>query len=366
MPNYLVYLFILLFNPLQASIFSDKHSQSADAVDSIVREFYEQEKFNGVILLAKGDSILYTGSYGKANFEWSIPHSPDSKFRIASITKTFTAALTLRLIEDGYLSIDDLVTDHLTDYPARTGDKITIEHLLEQSAGIPDYISLPGFLNSNAFLKHNTDSFPEYFKDLELNFEPGSDWDYGNSEYYLLGLIIEKVTGMCYQQAMEMYLLRPAGLKQTGFVTEDGVIPNYSGGYSRDESGLKIAPVIHPSVCFSAGMMYSTALDLHRFVRALYRDKKILSDQSTDIMTTQRLADYGLGVFVGDQVIGGKRYSALLHMGEIYGYTSQVSYFPENDYTVIILDNTQKCPSRLYFAIIDLLPDFHIMEVAGS
>jgi len=362
MSFYLIYLLIVLSNPIQEIVYADDQEESIAAIDSIVQEFHEKGAFNGVILIAKGDTVLYTGLYGKSNFEWEIPHSLDSKFRIASITKTFTAVLTLRLIEEGYLCFDDVITDHLEDYPPKTGNRITIKHLLTQTSGIPDYISLPGFKESKAFLQHERESFPEYFKNMELIFEPGSDWDYGNSEYYLLGLIIEQVTGMCYQGAIDLYILKPAGLHQTGFVTESKVISKYSGGYIRDETGLKTAPSIHSSVCFSAGMMYSTASDLHRFVRALYKEGQLLSPQKIDLMTTQQNADYGLGVFVGSQIIGGIKCSVLLHMGEIFGYSSQVSYFPENDYTLIILDNTQQCPSRLYFAIMDMLPGFHLPD----
>ena len=359
MTSFLIFLFLLLFNSSQDPVQQNELRESIAHVDSIVKEFHKEGMFNGVVLLAKGDTVLYTGSYGKANFEWIIPHSLDSRFRIASITKAFTAVLTLKLIEENYLNLDDVITDHISDYPSETGDKITIKHLLNQTAGIPDYLSLPGFMESEAFLKHDKHSFPDYFKDLELEFEPGSDWDYGNSEYYLLGLIIENVTGTSYEQAMEKYILGPAELLNTGFVTEQKVIPNYSGGYIRDESGIKVAPAMHPTVCFSAGMMYSTALDLNKFIRVLYRDKKLLSDHFTDLMTTQLIADYGFGIFTGNQFINGKRYKTLLHMGEIHGCSSQVSYFPETDYSVIILDNTQQCPAKLYFEIKDLLPDFH-------
>ena len=359
MTSFLISLF-LLCNAFQDHVQQNENGVSIGEVDSIVQAFHEKGMFNGVVLLAKGDTILYTGAYGKANFEWNIPHSLDSKFRIASITKAFTAVLTLTLIEENYLRLDDVITDHISDYPSETGDRITIKHLLKQTAGIPDYLSLPGFMESKAFIMHDKHSFPDDFKDLELEFEPGSDWDYGNSEYYLLGLIIENVTGTSYQQAVKNYILGPAELLNTGFVTEHKVIPNYSRGYIRDESGIKVAPNMHPSVCFSAGMMYSTALDLNRFVRILYRDKKLLNDQFTDLMIKQHKEDYGLGVFKGFQVIDGKRYSTLLHMGEIHGYSSQLSYFPENDYTVIILDTTQQCPAKLYFEIRDILPDFHL------
>ncbi len=358
-------LLTILLTSSGTTFFHDKSKESL-AVDSIVQEFYDQNRFNGVILLAKEDTILYSGAFGMANFEWQIPHSLESRFRIASITKTFTATLILKLIEDGKICFNDVITDYLIDYPQESGSKITIEHLLVQSSGIPDYISLPGFLEKDAYLSHDVNTFPECFNKMELKFEPGSDWDYGNSEYYLLGLIIEQVTGLSYQEAIQRFILDPIGLYNTGFVTPGAVISNYSGGYTRSKEGVESAPAIHPSVCFSAGMMYSSATDLRIFMRALYQKKSVLGEKMLDVMTTQRMADYGYGVFVGYQTIQGTRHRTYLHMGEIHGYTAQISYFPDNEYTVIILDNTQQCASILYFAIMDLLPEFHLMEVAGS
>lgn len=358
-------LVLALFISSGTTFFHDKNDDVL-ALDEIVREFHANDRFNGVVLLAKENTILYSGSYGMANFEWQIPQSTESRFRIASITKTYTATLILKLIEEGEISFDDVITDHLPDYPHKSGHRITIEHLLVQSAGIPDYLSLPGFLEIDAYLSHDVNTFPECFKNLDLKFEPGSDWDYGNSEYYLLGLIIERVTGLSYQEAMQKYILDPAGLHQTGFVIPGAVISNYANGYIRNSNGIETAPAIHPSVCYSAGMMYSSAADLHKFVQKLYHDKSILSEEILDVMTTRHMADYGYGVFIGYQVIQGDRHTTYLHMGEIHGYTAQVSYFPDNGYTVIILDNTQQCASRLYFAIMDILPDFSPAETAAD
>lgn len=358
MAGYFFTCLMILTLPFTAISSHETATDREKNVDSIVKDFYQQGMFNGVILLAKEDSILYSGVFGKANFEWDVPLTLDTRFRIASITKTFTAVLTLKLIEQGKLNFDDVITDHLPDYPSKTGDIITIEHLLVQSSGIPDYLTLPGFMESKSALVHNIYEFPNYFKDLDLNFEPGSDWNYGNSEYYLLGLIIEQITNMSYEAAMQAYILDPAGLTNTGFVTADSVIEKFAGGYIMTSSGIEIASIIHPSVCYSAGMMYSTAGDLHKFMNALYLRNTILSEEYTRKLTIERMANYGCGVYVGYQVIDNVRNPAFLHVGEIHGYAVQVTYFPEKEYTLVIMDNTQQCPARLYFAIMETLPGF--------
>ncbi len=155
---------------------SPGHSQSSESakkIDAALSTLYEYGMFNGVVLAAKGDDIIYHEAFGIANFEWNIPNSTDTRFKIASITKAFTATLVICLLEAGKLSMDDVITDHLPDYPTSPGDRITVEHLMVQSAGIPDYLKLPGFLEEIAIREHDRYEFFQHFADLDLEFEPG-------------------------------------------------------------------------------------------------------------------------------------------------------------------------------------------------
>lgn len=310
--------------------------------------------FNGVVLAAMGDDIIYHKAFGKANFEWNIPNTTDTRFKIASITKFFTAALVMRLVEAGKLATDDVITDHLPDYPSSTGDRITIEHLLVQSAGIPDYLEQPGFLEEAAMCRHDRYEFIRHFADLELEFEPGTDWNYGNSGYYLLGLIIEQSTGMSYESALQHYILEPAGLENTGYAASSKIIENLADGYVRTPEGLERAPFFHSSAGFSAGMMYATTEDLFRWVRKLYHGG-LIKEQHLQNMITPQKEDYGYGIFIGNQRLGERKELVLGHSGNIHGFSSQLTYFAFSDYTLIILDNTQQCTSRIFFAIREIL-----------
>ncbi len=327
----------------------------AEAIDSTLTRLHDYGLFNGVVLAAHGDEIIYHEAFGMANFEWAIPNTTDTRFKIASITKSFTANLVLSLVEDGKLSLDDVITDYLPDYPADTGNRITIEHLLVQSAGIPDYLDLPGFLEEKAIHQHDRYEFVEHFSGLELEFEPGTDWNYGNSGYYLLGLIIEQASGLTYENALQKYILDPAGLHDTGYAASGKIIERLAGGYEKTPAGYERAPFFHSSAGFSAGMIYSTAGDLFRWTRALFNGQLLQDQEYLRNMVTPQKEDYGYGVFIGSQRIGSKRDLVLSHAGNIHGFSSQLTYFAFSDYTLIILDNTRQCTSRTFFALRDLL-----------
>lgn len=359
MTGFKIIILTLFFAHLSLVAFSQTATkESIREIDRIMIEFVKDDGFNGVILLARNNEILYSNAFGKASFEWDIPNAVDTRFKIASITKTFTAVLVLHLAEKERLSLSDKITDYLPDYPTETGDKINIEHLLTQTAGIPDYLEIPDFLSTLALQEHDRHSFPKFFQDMDLEFEPGTDWSYGNSEYYLLGLIIERVTGMSYEEAMQTYILNPVGMQNTGFAQTGKVVPKLASGYMKKNNQFILAPFIHSSVCFSAGMMYADALDLLRFMQALYTKESILSREYLDILISKKVPDYGCGVFVGRQNINGVDVPVYVHLGSINGYASQITYFPDNKYTVILIDNTQQCVSRIYFAIRDKLPGF--------
>ena len=330
-------------------------SDRFERMDSTLSTIHEYGMFNGVVLAAIGDDIVYHKAFGMADFEQDIPNTPKTRFKIASITKSFTATLVMRLVETGKLSLEDVITDHLPDYPSSTGSRITLEHLLVQSAGIPDYLELPGFLENEAKKQHDKCGFIRHFADLDLEFEPGTDWNYGNSGYYLLGLIVEQVTGMSYEKAMRQYVLEPAGLENSGYAASDSQIDRLATGYVKTPEGYEQAPFFHSSAGFSAGMMYSTAGDLFRWVRELYNGDLIQNQKHLQNMITPQKEDYGYGIFVGNQRIGDRSELVLGHAGNIHGFSSQLTYFAFSDYTLIILDNTQQCTARILFTIRDML-----------
>ena len=151
-----------------------------------------------------------------ANMEWGIPNTPDTKFRLGSITKQFTAMLTLQLVEQGKIKLDAKISDYLTDYRQDIGQKVTIHHLLTHTSGIPSYTGQPGFFENVSRNPYKVGDFVKKYTSGELEFEPGSKFSYNNSGYFLLGAIIERVTGKAYEQALKELILRSSWYEEHG------------------------------------------------------------------------------------------------------------------------------------------------------
>jgi CubicO group peptidase (beta-lactamase class C family) len=204
-------------------------------MEEVIHSYGGSNKFMGSILVARNDQILLDKGYGYANLEWQVPNSPDTKFRLGSITKQFTAACILLLKERGKLKTDDLVKKYLPDAPA-TWDHITIYNLLTHTSGIPNFTEFPDYQSSEA-----TPTTPEQlvarFRDKPLEFQPGEDWRYSNSNYVLLGYLIEKITGQRYQDFVEENIFMPLGMQNSGYDSNTAIIPQRAGGYSPGPNG---------------------------------------------------------------------------------------------------------------------------------
>jgi len=173
-----------------AGVFAQKDVQKK--IDGLVKQYNEYGQFNGSILVADQGKVIYEKGFGMANMEWGIPNGPDTKFRIGSITKQFTAALILQLVDEGKIKLDGRLSDYLPDYRKDTGEKVTIHQLLNHTSGIPSYTSNPEFFPKHSRNAYGVPEFVKTFASGDLEFEPGSKFSYNNSGYTLLGAIIEK------------------------------------------------------------------------------------------------------------------------------------------------------------------------------
>ena len=225
------------FAPLLALVLAAQHTlapQDPDAgtleqrVDRFVRPYVASNNFTGVILVRRARQLQLNKGYGMANYELGVVNQPWTRFHIASITKAFTAAAILMLEERGKLSLDDSVSHHLPGYP--NGGRIRIKHLIEHTAGIPNLGSGPDWAREER-LPHTTEALVALFKDLPLEFEPGSETRYSNSNYNLLTLIIEKVSGQGYESFLRQNIWNPLGLRSTVDGTDmSRLIPNRATG----------------------------------------------------------------------------------------------------------------------------------------
>src|SRR5579863_7465067 len=197
-------------------------AQDVSRMDQVVQSYVADKKFMGSVLVARGDEVLLSKGYGSANLEWNIPNSPATKFRLGSITKQFTAASILLLEERGKLKTDDPVKKYMPDAPA-AWDKITIFNLLTHTSGIPSFTSFPDYRSTEGTTT-TPKALVDRFRDKPLEFQPGEKWNYSNSGYVLLGYLLEKVSGQSYADFVTENILKPVGMKDSGYDSNSAVI----------------------------------------------------------------------------------------------------------------------------------------------
>lgn len=310
------------------------------AVHDLLTGYHEAGLLNGTVLVAEGDDVVYENGFGEADRSWDIPNGPDTRFRIGSVTKQFTAALTLQLVEEGLVDLEAPITRYLPDYPAAQGDRVTVHHLLSHTSGIPEHVGADGFSD---IMRDPVapDSFLAVFSGGDLDFEPGSAFHYSNSGYYVLGVLIEHVTGQSYADALRDRLFEPLGLADTRYDDGEAIIEHAARGYSRAGSGYRHADYFDPSVPYAAGMISSTARDLLRWTRALHAAEPFEKEETLERMTTPVMNDYAYGLGASELDVAETPVRAFGHDGDVPGFSSFVVYFPEYERTVVVLDNTQ-------------------------
>lgn len=314
--------------------------QTAKQIDELMKQYYDYGQFNGSILVAEKGKVVYAKGLGLANMEWSIPNQPDTKFRIGSITKQFTATLILQLVEEGKLKLDGKITDYLTDYRKDTGERVTIHHLLNHTSGIPSYTSRPDFRTAIMRNPYKVADFVKQLTSGDLEFEPGSKFSYNNSGYVLLGAIIEKVTGKSYETVLTERILKPLGMTNSGYDNTSPLLAKRASGYEKRPSGYVNAPYLDMTLPYAAGSLYSTVEDLYKWDQALH-EGKILSAESRKLMFTPGLSNYGYGIRITDETIGKSELKTKIigHGGGINGFNSLLTRAVDKGQTVVILDN---------------------------
>ena len=322
----------------QSAALAQDHAAKIQEVLALAHKY---KQFNGSALVATNGKVIYKGAFGMANMEWNIPNTPDTRFRLGSITKQFTSMLALQLVEQGKLKLDGKISDYLPDYRKDVGDKVTIHHLLTHTSGIPSYTSQPGFFENVSRNPYKVDEFVKKYASGDLEFEPGSKYTYNNSGYFLLGAIIERVTGKPYEQVLKENILEPVGMKNTGYDHSDTLISKRASGYHQTANGYTNAPYLDMSIPYAAGSLYSTVEDLYLWDQALYADK-LISAQSKALLYKPFLQEYAYGWVVRDASFkqNDQNIQLIEHGGGINGFTTLIQRFPKEKNLVVLLDNT--------------------------
>lgn len=316
-----------------------------EQIDKLMNLYSEYEQFNGSILVADAGIVIYKKGFGMANMEWNIPNQPDTKHRLGSVTKQFTAVLILQLVEQGKLKLDAPISTYLPDYPKTLGDKITIHHLLTHTSGIPNYTSFPNFMKDLSMNPYSPEVFVKKFSDLPLEFTPGEKFAYSNSGYFLLGYIIEKVSGKTYEQFLQDNILTPLKMNNTGYDHHETILKNRASGYEKNGKNYSNASYLDLSIPYAAGSLYSTVDDLFLWNQALYTEQ-LLSTKYKELLFNSYIpagpGHYGYGWFVNKDFNGEKNESITVieHGGGINGFNTLFSQIPADKNLVVLLNNT--------------------------
>jgi CubicO group peptidase (beta-lactamase class C family) len=314
------------------------------AIDTIVRGAREGVGFPSlIVLIDRGGKTIYSRALGNADLSFDIPASMETAYAIGSITKSFTGLAAVQLAYEGRLDLDATVSDYLPDY-AGPGADVTVARLLDHTSGIPNYTNeIPGIRPSLERRAYTRDEMVALFEDLPLNFEPGTRWSYTNSGYYLLGLIIETVSGTDYYDYLRENVFAPLGMERTYSGDYAEVIPRHARGYAATGNGYVNAAPWHYLVPFSAGSLVSTAADVVRYRRGVFHSEHFPPGLRAMVLETRPLAGgqeslYSLGGLIISEFAGRRKIS---HAGDIWGYTSDHAYYPDDDLTIVMLANRQ-------------------------
>ena len=307
-------------------------AQDSSRMDQIVQSYVANRQFMGSVLVARGSQVLLSKGYGSANLEWEVPNSPNTKFRLGSITKQFTAASILALEERSKLNINDPVKKYVPDAPP-TWEKITIFHVLTHTSGIPSFTSFVDYPKLEPF-PTTAEQLVARFRDKPLEFQSGEKWNYSNSGYVLLTYLIEKISGTSYEQFVRENIFAPLGMQDSGYDSNSAMIPHRASGYTRNNDKFENAGFIHMSVPQGAGALYSTTEDLLKWEQGLFGGK-VLQAASLEKMTTPFKNNYAFGLQV--DTVGGHK--IMDHGGGIEGFNTELAYYPDDKLIVAVLGN---------------------------
>ena len=330
-------VFFGLIHSLATAQFPDK----AAKIDQLARQYADCCQFTGTVLVSEHDKVIFKGGYGLANREWNIPNAPDVKFRVGSITKQFTSMLVLQQVAKGSIKLDGHISDYLPYYRKDTGSRVTIAQLLSHTSGIPSYTDDSKFFPDVSRNYYAVDDFVTKFCSGDLQFEPGTKFHYDNSGYFVLGAILEHVTGKKYEDLLQENILTPVGMRDTGYDHWATIIAKRASGYQETFDGIENAPYLDMALPYAAGSLYSTVEDLYKWDQALYTDKLLPADLKQKLFTPN-LEEYGFGwaihVIAKDQPSPGK--TMITHGGGINGFNTNEVRLVDDHSLIVIFNNT--------------------------
>lgn len=318
----------------------------AQQIDELITEYANYDGYNGTVLIAHQGKVILKKAYGLANKEWDVANTIDTKFRIASITKSFTAMLIMQMVESNTLELHVPISNYLPDYDQENGNSITIHHLLTHSSG-----TVRDNNENNTFNKYpdraQIKDLVRAYSSIDLEFKPGEKFNYSNSGYLTLGYIIETVTGKSFEDVLKERILTPLGMKNTGIDKHRILIENRAYGYFKGFGDYFNTDYGDMSKIPAVGNMYSTVEDMYLWDRALDTDQ-LLSKKYRDLLFTKHIKDikygghYGYGWELMEKPVGtsGDYITTIGHSGSMQGFCALYTKIASTDSSIIFLNNT--------------------------
>jgi CubicO group peptidase (beta-lactamase class C family) len=319
-------------------------STDAAQIHKLLTRYHALGQLDGTVLVAEHGKVVYQHAFGQANREWKQANTVDTAYRIASLTKQFTATLVMQLVEQGKLGLSDKIGQYVPDLKPEIGNVVTIHQLLNHTSGIVDYANYPGFWTGRLGNQVPRADLLAIMNN-KLEFTPGTEGHYNSSGYTLLGYTIEKITGKSFSDALDGMILKPLGMTRSGYDAPERLVERKASGYVRVLGAYQNAAPVWMSNLYSGGGMFSTVGDFLKWDQALYGDK-LLSAESKRLMFTPYVKDdvwgdlgYGYGWMIGRRDIAGKARLVHEHGGNGPGFRTLITRYPDERKLVVLLLN---------------------------
>ncbi|HEY3676899.1 MAG TPA: serine hydrolase domain-containing protein [Candidatus Tumulicola sp.] len=292
-----------------------------------------------VILVASHGQIVFLRGYGKRSLESGAATTPNTRFEIGSITKQFTAAAVMQLIAANKLSLDDTLNKYIPAYSP--GAAVTIRQLLWQTSGIPNYVENPNIVKIASTVQPSVQGVLNLIAGRPLQFVSGTKWAYSNTNYFLLAHIIESVSGDTYQQYIRDHIFKPAGMTDSGFVSDEDRYDNMARGYLTSNGAVVASPTFFSGWAAGAGDIVSTAPDINKWDNALLTGsivpiRYVEMMRTSGVLASGKATGYGMGWYIDKSKNGAV---TIWHNGGTFGFSADNNTYPSTDSTIIVMDN---------------------------
>lgn len=312
-----------------------------------LHQLFDENDFSGTVIVTQNGTTVFHQAYGMAVREWQVPNAVSTKFRIASLSKTFTEVTVMKLAEEGRLDIDEPLKRYLPDFPASYGSKVTLRHLLTHRSGISRLFNIPGWANGKSVSSHTKQAFLSMIAGMPVEFKAGEKRHYSSANYYLLGLVIEQVTGQDFGQVLQQKVLKPLNMNNTDVYRPGQLVSSLARPYKSVEGKYSFCPDVVGKFCLggninlalfmASGSMYSTTEDLTLWAKALDSSHLLSKRSKAFLLNPKTQASWSVQTV---ELGNNHAYKLMVADGGLEGNSSMIIKLPEENISIVMLNNT--------------------------